>query len=169
VIFSINPRGVSSVRWTPPFHHILINATHTHSAPTTVTVHGYSRDEAFTRQVGDKIFEATEAAAKRLGMVTMYFRVGEESSVGRNSWLLLADGTIFWTVVHDDVVRPVGPFEPELPVWAFRRPDKSLEAVMFNHSRHTNGTHKPVVRSASFYGLAAQGTEKDTDSLETVP
>ena len=50
-----------------PFDHILINATHTHSAPTTVTVHGYKREEAFTRQVGDKIVEATVAAAKRLG------------------------------------------------------------------------------------------------------
>jgi neutral ceramidase len=143
-----------------PFDHILINATHTHSAPTTVTVHGYTRDESFTRQVGEKIVAATLAAAKRLGPVTMYFRLGEESSVGRNSRLLLADGTIFWTGSHDDVVRPTGPFDPELPVWAFRRPDNSLEAVMFNHSTHTIGTHKPGVRSPAFYGMAAQSLEK---------
>ena len=143
-----------------PFDHILINATHTHSAPTTVTVHGYTREEAFTRQVGEKIVAAAVAAAKRLGPVTMYFRLGEESSVGRNSRLLLADGSIFWTGSRDDVVRPTGPFDPELPVWAFRRPDHSLEAAMFNHSTHTIGTHKPGVRSPSFYGLAAQGLEK---------
>ena len=35
-----------------PFDCILINCTHTHHAPTTVTVHGYHREEAFTRQVG---------------------------------------------------------------------------------------------------------------------
>ena len=35
-----------------PFDNILINCTHTHHAPTTVTVHGYHREEAFTRQVG---------------------------------------------------------------------------------------------------------------------
>jgi neutral ceramidase len=143
-----------------PFDHILINATHTHSAPTTVTVHGYTREEAFTRQVGDKIVETTITAAKRLGPATMYFRLGEESSVGRNSRLLLADGTIFWTGSHDDVVRPTGPFDPELPVWAFRRPGGSLEAVMFNHSTHTIGTHKPSVRSPCFYGLASQELEK---------
>lgn len=143
-----------------PFDHILINATHTHSAPTTVTVHGYKREEAFTRQVGDKIVEATAAAAKRLGPATMYFRLGEESSVGRNSRLLLSDGTIFWTGLHNDVVRPTGPFDPELPVWAFRRPNGSLEAVMFNHSTHTIGSHKPGVRSPCFYGLAAQNLEK---------
>jgi neutral ceramidase len=143
-----------------PFDHILINATHTHSAPTTVTVHGYKREEAFTRQVGEKIIEATIAASKRLGPATMSFRLGEESSVGRNSRLLLSDGTIFWTGSHNDIVRPTGPFDPELPVWAFRRPNGSLEAVMFNHSTHTIGTHKPGVRSPCFYGLAAQNLEK---------
>ena len=143
-----------------PFDHILINATHTHSAPTTVTVHGYKREEAFTRQVGEKIVEVTHAAVKRLTPVIMSFRLGEESSVGRNSRLLLSDGTVFWTGSHDDIVRPTGPFDPELPVWAFRRPDSSLEAVMFNHSTHTIGSHKPGVRSPCFYGLAAQNLEK---------
>ena len=141
-----------------PFDHILINATHTHRAPTTVTVHGYKREEAFTRQVGDKIVEATLAAVKRLGPATMSFRLGEESSVGRNSRLLLSDGTIFWTGIHDDIVRPTGPFDPELPVWAFRRPGGSLEAVMFNHSTHTIGTNKPGVRSPCFLWIGRPGS-----------
>ena len=58
-------------------------------------------------------------------------------------------------------VRPTGPFDPELPVLAFRRQDGGLEAVLFNHSTHTIGTHKPGVRSPSFYGLAAQALEKE--------
>jgi hypothetical protein len=142
-----------------PFDHILINATHTHSAPTTASIHGYRREEGFTRQVGDKIVEAATAAARRLGPATMLFRLGEESSVGRNSRLLLADGTIWWTGSYQDAVRPTGPFDPELPVWAFRRPDGSFEAVLFNHSTHTIGTARPGVRSPSFYGLAAQELE----------
>ena len=40
-----------------PFEAILINATHTHHAPTTVSVHGYTREEAFTKQLGEKIVE----------------------------------------------------------------------------------------------------------------
>jgi neutral ceramidase len=125
-----------------------------------VTVHGYSREEAFTRQVGEKIVAATVAAAKRFGPVTIYFRLGEESSLGRNSRFRLADSTIFWTGSHDNAVRPTGPFDPELPVWALRHPDNTLEAVIFNHSTHTIGTHKPGVRSPSFYGLEAHGTKK---------
>ena len=56
---------------------------------------------------------------------------------------------------------PTGPFDPELPVLAFRRPDDRFEAILFNHSTHTIGTHKPGVRSPSFYGLAAQALEKE--------
>ena len=144
-----------------PFDHILINATHTHHAPTTVTVHGYERDEAFTRQVEDKIVRAAEKAAGRLAPSTFLFRLGEESSVGKNSRLLLGDGTIYWVGPYDDAVRPTGPFDPELPVLAFRRRDGGLEAVLFNHSTHTIGTQKPGVRSPSFYGLAAQELEKE--------
>ncbi len=144
-----------------PFDHVLINATHTHHAPTTATIHGYKRDEAFTKQVEDRIVRAAEAAARRLAPSRFLFRLGEESSVGKNSRLLLKDGTIFWIGPFNDAVRPTGPFDPELPVLAFRRRDGGLEAVLFNHSTHTIGTRKPGVRSPSFYGLAAQELEKE--------
>jgi hypothetical protein len=144
-----------------PFDHILINATHTHHAPTTVTVHGYQREEAFTRQLEDQIVQAATRAAGRLVPATFLFRLGEESSVGRNSRLLLGDGTIYWVGSRADAVRPTGPFDPELPVLSFRRRDGGLEAVLFNHSTHTIGTHKSGVRSPSFYGLAAQSLEAE--------
>ena len=145
-----------------PFNHILINATHTHHAPTTVTVHGYHREEAFTRQVEDRIVDSAVKAARRLGPASFRFRMGEESSVGKNRRLLLGDGTIYWVGSHADAFRPTGPFDPELPVMGFRRPDGTYEAILFNHSTHTIGTQKPGVRSPSFYGLAAKELEKDT-------
>src|SRR5262249_16628755 len=144
-----------------PFDHILINATHTHHAPTTVTIHGYERDEAFTRQVEDKIVQAAVQAVGRLAPGTFLFRLGEESWVGKSSRVLLGDGTIYWVGPHDDAVRPTGPFDPELPVLAFRRRDGGLEALLFNHSTHTIGTHRPGVRSPSFYSLAAQAPARE--------
>lgn len=144
-----------------PFERILINATHTHHAPTTVTIHGYERDEAFARQVEDRIVQAAATAVRRLTPATFLFRLGEESSVGKNSRLLLGDGTIYWVGPYSDAVRPTGPFDPELPVLAFRRRDRGLEAVVFNHSTHSIGTRRPGVRSPSFYGLAAQELEKE--------
>jgi hypothetical protein len=143
-----------------PFDHVLINATHTHHAPTTVTIHGYEREEAFTQHVAQKIVEAALAASRRLVPVSFSFQLGEESSVGKNSRLLLSDGTIYWVGSMDDAVRPTGPFDPQLPVLAFRRPNGAFEAVLFNHSTHTIGSLTPGVRSPSFYGLAAQDLEK---------
>jgi len=144
-----------------PIDAILINATHTHHAPTTVTIHGCQREEAFTRQVGDKAVEAAVEAYSRLTPVTFRFRLGEEASVGQNSRLLLSDDSIFWVGSSADALRPTGPFDPELPVLAFDRPDGKPEAVLFNHSTHTIGTVKGQVRSPSFYGLAAQELEKE--------
>lgn len=144
-----------------PIDRILINATHTHSAPTTVTIHGYEREEGFARQVGASVVEAAVEADARLAPAALRFRLGEESSVGQNSRLLLEDGSIYWVGPRDDVVRPTGPFDPELPVLSFVRPDGRPEAVLFNHSTHTIGTLSPGVRSPSFYGLAAQQIEQE--------
>jgi neutral ceramidase len=141
--------------------NILINATHTHHAPTTVAIHGYDRDEGFTRQVAEQAVAAAVDANARLAPATLRFRVGEESSVGRNSRLLLDDGLIYWVGPREKAVRPTGPFDSELPTLVFTRADGALEAVLFNHSTHTIGTVQGRVRSPSFYGLAAQQLEKD--------
>jgi hypothetical protein len=145
-----------------PPSHVLVNCTHTHHAPSTCTVHGYKRNELFCRRVQQGIVKAARDANAKLkdGDATLYFRLGEESSVGQNSRLLLKDDTIFWIGPRDDAVRPTGPFDPELPVLSFRGPDGKRRATLFNHSTHTIGARKPG-RSPSFYGLAAQELEAE--------
>lgn len=143
-----------------PVSHILINATHTHHAPTTCTVHGYAREEVFCRRLQQAIVQAVTEAHARLSNAQFFFRLGEESSVGQNSRLLLSDNSIFWVGPRDDVVRPTGPFDPELPVLAFRNVKHDLLALIFNHSTHTIGIRKSG-RSPSFYGLAAQELEEE--------
>lgn len=145
-----------------PASHVLINATHTHHAPTTCTVHGYEREEGFTKSMQAAIVQAVRHANHRLassGPCHLEFRLGEESSVGQNSRLQLANDKIFWVGSREDAVRPTGPFDPELPVLAFRDDAGKLAALLFNHSTHTIGTREPGKRSPSFYGLAAQDLE----------
>jgi hypothetical protein len=145
-----------------PESHVLVNCTHTHHAPSTVTIHGYERDELFCRRVQKGIVKAAKDADAKLkdGAAEFHFRLGEESSVGQNSRLLLKDGSIYWIGPRDDAVRPTGPFDPELPVLAFLNSDKKPLAVLFNHSTHTIGVRK-AGRSPSFYGLAAQELESE--------
>lgn len=153
-----------------PFENVLVSSTHTHHAPSTVTIHGYERDEKFCAAVRDGIVEAARRALARLeapgSESQLLFRLGEESSVGRNSRLLLSDGTIYWTGDRSDAVRPTGPFDPELPVLAFRSA-RGYEAVLFNHSTHAIGALSPGKRSPAFYGMAAQELETELGGTVT--
>ena len=145
-----------------PPAHVLVSATHTHHAPSVTTVHGYGPNEVFVRRLEDAVVRAVKDADARLaGDAQFLFHLAEEKTIGQNSRLLLRDGKIFWVGPRDDAVRPTGPFDPELPVFAFRGRDDRLLALLFNHSTHTIGTRKPGVRSPSFYGLAAQELERD--------
>jgi hypothetical protein len=149
-----------------PAANVLLNATHTHHAPSTVAIHGYEREEPFCERTRESIVQAVREASARLAdrgasRAELLFRLGEESSVGQNSRLLLADGTIFWVGPRDDAVRPTGPFDPELPVIAFRRLSGGYASIIFNHSTHLIGVNAPGKRSPGFYGLAAQELEAE--------
>ena len=148
-----------------PSSNILINATHTHHAPSTCTVHGYERDANFCRIVQDGIVNAVKLANDRLAPAQFQFALGEESSVGQNSRLLLADDSIFWVGPREDAVRPTGPFDPQLPVLSFMGSDQKPIATWFNHSTHTIGTRTVGVRSPSFYGLATQELEEERGGI----
>lgn len=143
--------------------NILISATHTHHAPSTIVVHGYGRDERFCQRLREGIIKAIQQANESLSddESHLYFHQGEENSIGGNSRLLLADGTIWWVGPGTDAVRPTGPFDPQLPVLAFRGSDDQLQALIYNHSTHTIGTCNGDVRSPSFYGLTAQELEAE--------
>ena len=145
-----------------PAADVLVHATHTHHAPSTTAVHGYDRDGAFTRRLEDAIVKSVRDASSRMtDDARFHFHVGDERTVGANSRLLLKDGTVYWVGPRDDAVGPTGPFDPQLPVLAFKGPSDRLLALLFNHSTHTIGTRKGAVRSPSFYGLAAQELEAE--------
>lgn len=147
-----------------PAASILINCTHTHHAPSTMVVHGYGLDRAFTKRVQQAITQAVQDANANLSTNDCHFlfHLGVEETVGQNSRQLLDDGQIYWIGPRTNFVRPTGPFDPELPVLAFRdEGTEKLRALIFNHSTHTIGTRHPGKRSPSFYGLAAQEIEAE--------
>jgi len=141
-----------------PFDNVLINASHTHHAPSTVTVHGYSQDEEFCRRTVRAMIESAKLAneqAIQSEPCHAVFRLGQEATVGQNSRQLLKDGKIYWIGPRDDFVRPTDPFDVDLPVVSFRNSAGKDVALLFSHSTHCIGT-RTGKRSPSFYGLAAQ-------------
>jgi len=149
-----------------PTSNVLVNCTHTHHAPSTIVVHGYGRDETFCRTVQRAIVKAVQEANRNLSTddCRFLFHLGKEGTVGQNSRQLLADGMIYW-IGPRGFVRPTGPFDPELPVLAFRGGDDKLRALIFNHSTHNIGTRQPGKRSPAFYGLAAQELEAELGGI----
>ena len=144
-----------------PSSNVMIHTTHTHHAPSTIRVHGYDRDAKFCAEVQQAIVKAVCAANEQLTPATFWFQHAQEAAVGQNSRLLLADNTIYWVGSRDDAVRPTGPFDPDLPVLAFRDAAGKNLAVIFGHSTHTIGALTGNFRSPAFYGMAAQRMEKD--------
>ncbi len=144
-----------------PAANVLVHATHTHHAPSTSKVHGYDRVEVFVERLRQAIVESVVQAKGKLAESAFSFKLGSEATVGMNSRLKLADGTIYWVGSRDDAVGPTGPFDPDLPVLAFRTPGGQLQALLFGHSTHTIGGLKPGARSPGFYGMAAQSIESE--------
>ncbi len=142
-----------------PAAHILINCTHTHHAPSTMCVHDYGPDVVYAKRVQGGVVKAVQAANSRLAEGRFFFHLGEERTVGQNSRQLLDDGMIYWIGPRTNFVRATGPFDPELPVLAFKDSTNQLRALIFNHSTHTIGARTPGKRSPAFYGLAAQELE----------
>jgi hypothetical protein len=147
--------------------NILINCTHTHHAPSTMRIHDYGLDDRFTRTVQRGIVDAVQRAVTNLAPCRLFFALGEEKTVGQNSRVLLDDGQIYWIGPRTNFVRPTAPFDPELPVFAFRDAQDKLRALIFNHSTHTIGARQGGKRSPSIYGLAAQELEPELGGIVT--
>jgi hypothetical protein len=92
---------------------------------------------------------------------TVLFGRSQEATVGRNSRLLLKGGFIGWYGYEEkDVVRPTGPYDPDLYVMALRRSDGTYGGLAFNHSVHNIGRIREDCKSPGFYGLAAADVER---------
>lgn len=149
-----------------PPSQVLVNATHTHSAPSVSRIHGYDRDAVFADRLKQGIVQAViQANSKLVGGTEFCFHMGQENTVGANSRQLLDDGKIYWIGPQTNFVRPTGPFDPQLPVLAFRTADDKFRAVIYNHSTHTIGAREGNLRSPSFYGLAAQELEQELGGI----
>lgn len=144
-----------------PASHVLVHATHTHHAPSCAPVHAYGRCEVFVDRLKRAIVQSVLEARSQMADAEFAFKLGQESTVGMNSRLQLKDGTIYWVGPRDDAIGPTGPFDPDLPVLAFRAPNGKLQAMLFGHSSHSIGALTPGARSPAFYGLAAQEIESE--------
>jgi hypothetical protein len=150
-----------------PAAHMLISATHTHTAPTVAGVFQSEPDEAYAKFLTDKIATGIEKAHANLAPAKAAWVVGQEPNQVFNRRWKLKDG-----VVNPDpfggttdrvkmnpprasptLVEPAGPTDPSVTVLAVRTADDKPLALFANYSLHYVGDMPAL--SADYFGVFA--------------
>lgn len=128
---------------------VILNSTHSHTAPQIRLKYLGKADEAARLKAGEyvealpgKIAEAVRLAEADLQPATAYAAVGHEESVSFNRRFYLRDGTVMANPFKGEdeklgeILRPAGPTDPEVGVVAFKGVDGKPLAAMVNFSIH---------------------------------
>jgi hypothetical protein len=137
-----------------PLANILISCTHTHSAVTPVDIFQCNTDKDYLKWAGPRVVDAVRVAVKRLQPARIGWNVGKEDRVVFNRRYYMKAGTKlagpFASVENKvqmnpppgdaNVVKPAGPIDPEVAVFAVQRAeDRQPLAVFASYALHYVG------------------------------
>jgi len=149
-----------------PTDHILISATHTHSAPSSMGCLGSRADTNYTRYLPGRLAEGIERAASRLAPAQAgWGRIDDYQHTFCRRWIrrpdrLLTDpfgqanvrANMHPGYLSPDAIGPSGPVDAGLSVLALRTAEGKPLALLANYSMHYFGS--PLL-SSDYYGLFA--------------
>lgn len=155
-----------------PTAHMLISATHCHSAPSVFAVLGSGRQEDYVKWLPGRIAEGLVAAWKNLAPARIGWAVGEDPTNVFCRRFRMAPGKArsigFTGKMNDqaqmnpgyenpDAIERTGPADTSLPVIAVQSPDGKPIALLANYSTHYAGA--PAL-SADYFGVFAHRIEE---------
>lgn len=149
-----------------PVENILMSATHTHSAPASVSVFQTEADPEYQRFLTLRLADAAQQAIANLAPAQIGWGVGSEPRhVFNRRWRMRPGVEIkdVWGNTNDlvrmnprpgspDLLKPAGPTDPEVPVLAVRSPDGKPIALLANYSMHYVGGVPGRTYSADYFG-----------------
>ena len=152
-----------------PTEHMLVAATHTHSAPAVLPLSSIPVDPKYTRQLAEGIAEAVAQAAARMEPAKIgWGAVPVPEELFNRRWFM-KDGAIppnpFGHVDKvrmnpppgsPDLVRPAGPTDPDVSVLSVQSAAGKPLALLANYSLHYVGDVPPGVLSADYFGQFAR-------------
>ena len=147
-----------------PIQHMLVSATHTHSAPAAMGCLGTRQDEDYAAMLPGKIAEAIVVAHGRMQPARIgWGSVDDWEHTHNRRWIRRDDRKVVdpfgdatgLANMHPgyqspDVIGPSGPVDPTLSVISVQSLDGKPIAVYANYSQHYFGT---AAISADYYGL----------------
>jgi len=153
-----------------PADHVLISATHAHSAPASTPVFQTDQDPKYVRFLAARIGDAVTFAVNNLAPAQVGWGMGRNADQLFNRRWKKKPGTIppdpFGktgdqaqmnpTPGSADLVEPAGPVDPEVGVLAVRTPDGTPIAVLSAYGLHYVGGVGGGHASADYYGAFAR-------------
>lgn len=148
--------------------HILISATHAHSAPSSMGALGTDPDEKYVAFLREKLVQSFVAAEKNLEPARVGWGLGHAPEfTALRRWIRrpdrLADDPFGNPTVranmhsgrnHDDVTGESGPEDPDLSLISFQSPDGRPIALLANFSMHYFGDRD---LSSDYFGRFSEG------------
>ncbi len=177
-------KNLASTRTKLRADRILISATHTHSAPSSMGALGTDADPNYVPLLRQRLVEAIVAAEGQMVSATVGWGSGQAPNfTALRRWVRRPDriaedpfgNPTVRANMHsarnpDDATGPTGPEDPELSMIAFRNMDGAPIATLANFSMHYFGD-KAI--SSDYFGLFCDGLERhmktDVSSASPVP
>lgn len=155
-------RGITR-RCGIPASHILVTATHTHSAPLShpATLARGTREAAYRRTLGQRLATVVARAVRAARPGNLEATTCAAPEWGHNRRIRTADGA--WANAWEDRQgRHTGFFDPTIQVLGVRRDDGSLDAVLVTFGCHpvTLGPQSLAV-SGDYVSYLKDALEKD--------
>jgi len=149
-----------------PKNHMLMSATHTHSAPAVERVLGTGPNTAYRQWLPERIARAVEAAASNLAPAQIGWTVVQVPALTHcRRWIRRPDRidvdpfgyATIRAMMHPgyqnpDYLGPAGPVDPDLSILSVRSPEGRPVALLANYSMHYVGA-PPI--SSDYFGLFA--------------
>ncbi len=147
-----------------PVEHMMVSATHTHSAPAAMACLGTRQDKAYAAGLPGKIAEAILSANNQLQPARIgWASIDDWEHTHNRRWIRKPDKMIvdpFGAAsglahmhpgyLSPDVIGPSGPVDPTLSVVSLQTKDGRPLAVLANYSQHYFGAGAV---SSDYYGL----------------
>ena len=138
-----------------PPAHVMVNATHTHTAVAIADLLGVDEDTEYTEWVPLKIADAVELAVWRLKPARVGFASVDEERITFNRRWHMKNGTVRFNpgVEHPDLVKPTGTIDPEVAMMFVEATDDGTPiSAVANFSLHYIGTDNGNALSADYFG-----------------
>lgn len=156
-----------------PPDHVLVSATHTHTAPCGAAVFQSDPDPEYLRFLAVKIADGVRCAANNLAPAKIAWGSGsvpqhvfnrrwkmKEGSIGPNPFGVVDKVQMNPPRAGENLIEPAGPTDPEVPfIFVKSAADERPIALFANYSLHYVGGEGPLHVSADYFAMFASSIE----------